>query len=104
MKKLVAFIILLSLLMLYWKYSQQEDKARMTEFAAPFYKACQQESGCIITPEGWSSEKDNSYYKGRFIYKATKDSFKLEWHVTTDTFITATAGKNKEIEIKSRYE
>ena len=104
MKKIIAFLILLVLWMVYWKYSHNQDKERMIELATPFYNACQEKSGCIIAPDDWNKEKDNLYYKGRFTYKATFREFELEWHVTTDTFILATAGKDKKIAIKSRFE
>ena len=99
MKKLGIFVLILVIFAGYWNFKVYQKTKYLREYAMPFYQACQTQTGCIITPDGWSKNTETSYYKDSMDYSSTKNEFKLSWHIATDVYLVATGGKNQEIAI-----
>ncbi len=99
MKKFSIAALVLTALAGYWNFRVYQKTEFLKEICQPFVAACQQASGCILTPEGWHPNGHGGYEKDLMEYKGQPDSFTLRWHIGTDVFLVATAGKTRDLEI-----
>jgi hypothetical protein len=88
----------------YWNFHLYQKTRFLEEFCQPFVAACQQESGCTIAPPGWQSNGKGVFLKESMVYEAQPGSFTLSWHIGTDLYLVASAGKNRKLEIVRVFE
>lgn len=99
MKPFVIGVLIFISVAGYWNFRVYQKTQFLKEFCQPFITACQQKSGCTIAPNGWKANFHEGYYKESMEYIGHHDSFTLRWHIATDVYLIATAGKSKELNI-----
>jgi len=104
MKWLIGIVLLLLAIAAYWNFRVYQKTQYLLEFSKPFQAACQTNSGCVLSPEGWDKSGGTVYYKDFMEYTADKDKFEIRWHIATDAFLVAKGGKGKEVTVEHTVE
>jgi len=110
-------IALFAVVTVYWNYQVSQKSVELTKVAQPFLAACKSDSGCLLSPPGWTPQRDAFHtgeggewvktndaasYLGQMEYVANRSDFELRWHIATDVYLVARGGAKTELNI-TRY-
>jgi hypothetical protein len=100
MKKFGKVLLIFLAGMGYWNFRVYQKTLFLTELSQPFVTACQQPTGCITAPEGWTVDRNGGYQREQMTYSARADEFIINWHISTGVHLIATGGKIKKLSIE----
>lgn len=98
-RKFTISVLVLAALAGYWNFHVYQKTEFLKKFSQPFVTACRQAAGCVTAPSGWQPNGKGGYEKDLMEYEGTPVGFTLRWHIGTDVFLVATAGKDRELKI-----
>ena len=104
LKVVATGIALVVAVVAYWNIKVSRKSEELAVIAQPFLRACNTNSGCILSPPGWERMQDayrlgdggewirtsdTASFQGQMEYVTNSNSFELRWHIGTDVYLVA---------------